>query len=168
MDKEQSQVEASPYKGKICKKTATCIVILSLICALALFQWCQVDFAESCIQGYWLISDGIFLLIDDNVVKVVNVDKKTIIFEDTNSKICYNSILATKLHKFSITRSKCSIKNNANDDELDRHIRGIFKSDQLLLEVTPALAICKITDPTSELSLLCYKEPQMTYEYFTI
>lgn len=143
------------------------VLILAAV-ALGLFQWHQSDFAISCIQGYWLIADNIFLLIDDTVVRVFKIEfsdaqkKSNMIdlFVDDKSKITYDSILPTDVHQFTVVRS------NEAEVKQKHNICTLFNSKKLVLELTPALGLCTIKDSSSDSSIICYKDPVMTLDYF--
>lgn len=140
------------------------VFVILVVIGIGLFQWHQMRFAESCIQGYWMISDDTFLLIDDCIVRVAKISNGVVnIFQDTDSTISYDfvkTILSSDVHKFNIVRSnKCGSKGT-------HELNKLFQSKKLILEVTPALGLCTIKDSKSDSSIICYKDPVMTLDYF--
>ena len=169
LTEEQSKfVKSKFYRKGRTRLVALVIVLLLVATGVGLYQWYQMDFADKCIQGYWLISDDTFLLIDDSVIRVVKIvdsaqSKSNLVylFEDTKSKISYNSILSTSVHKFTIARSNTSSKKEITN------VSNLFESNELILEVTPALGVCTIKHPLDpKASIVGYKDPLMTLDYF--
>ena len=148
------------------KLFAVVITGLILVCvSIGLFYHYQSICSYASLQGYWHITDNIYLLIDDNLIQFVELkaDPKTpysIIFEDTKAKFKYSSFIS--LSSFSYVMKRSSKK------KFD--IKGLqtnpFNAKDIHLEIFPASGIMQVSFDGMDLINMT-KDNGMSFQYLS-
>lgn len=160
------------------------LITLIVVVALMLFEYHQRDSSNDSIQGYWMIGDQTFLLIDDDRIVICSIDipvnakrssnnTNSIVhkwFEGAPCKFSYKSFLSRKKHTYHIELPNdkgLTISPDAITKYSGVNVAvEVMKTKQLVLEVVPAIGMCTITNTNNNISMKCYKEPSMTYNHF--
>ena len=77
---------------------AVCIILLVL-------YYHQHNFARAALQGYWNVSDSIYLLISGDRIQLIDIATEEVLFTDGAVKFKYRTLISMCDYQYSMTRS---------------------------------------------------------------
>lgn len=151
------------YQSKI--KIVLITLLVAIVAAIVIFQSYQYISSYAALQGFWHVTENIYLLISDNVIKFIELatdgtDPK-VLFEDKNADFKYSSIIPVSKHTYKL------IKTNDTSFSLGSATSNPFNSKSITLNLYTATGTIQVMKDGAEVARLV-KDNQMSNEYFSI
>lgn len=159
---ESSNASSTSICSKVVNKVAFVAMLVALIVLIAGFQWLQYEFSYETLQGYWNITGNTYLLISDKLIQFIEfgVDgTHEVLYEDTNAKFKYTSILSRSKHKYTLTKSskQFAIPGSATNP---------FNAKSISFVLYPVIGAMQLMKDEKEVARLM-KDNQMSIEYLS-
>ena len=138
-------------------------ILILLIASFTLFWYYQSIYTYALLQGFWHLGGNVYVLIDDNLLRVIEISNDgeyTILFEDSDVRLDYISILPVLTHTYRLTMS---LSNTIKNYKISNNP---FNSTEITLNIFPASGVIQITkDDGGEYRMT--KDNAMSVEYLS-